>query len=201
MNNKHTCLAADDFTEAAWGRLEVGFQNWKAASFMAEIPALQVIPPSCWGNQFAKWKPGSLFPPLTNNWTSFPFSCLVMGAEEGGEGLKLQWINKLVCYWREWRGEVYSTWKCRTCRNCVANSRMSGQLRITCEAFCCHGFAGTVKGGLRRCYSIFHLETKCWRQYLPQPLSFIRSCTAALDGFESFSLSFACQATHKASEI
>ena len=135
MNNKHTCLAADDFTEAAWGRLEVGFQNWKAASFMAEIPALQVIPPSCWGNQFAKWKPGSLFPPLTNNWTSFPFSCLVMGAEEGGEGLKLQWINKLVCYWREWRGEVYSTWKCRTCRNCVANSRMSGQLRITCEPF------------------------------------------------------------------
>ena len=133
MNNKHTCLAADDFTEAAWGRLEVGFQNWKAASFMAEIPALQVIPPSCWGNQFAKWKPGSLFPPLTNNWTSFPFSCLVMGAEEGGEGLKLQWISKLVCYWREWRGEVYSTWKCRTCRNCVANSRMSGQLRITCE--------------------------------------------------------------------
>ena len=93
MNNKHTCLAADDFTEAAWGRLEVGFQNWKAASFMAEIPALQVIPPSCWGNQFAKWKPGSLYPPLTNNWTSFPFSCLVMGAEEGGEGLKLQWIS------------------------------------------------------------------------------------------------------------
>ena len=163
MNNKHTCLAADDFTEAAWGRLEVGFQNWKAASFMAEIPALQMIPPSCWGNQFSKWKPGSLLPPLTNNWTSFPFSCLVMGAEEGGEGLKLQWISKLVCYWREWRGEVYSTWKCRTCRNCVANSRMSGQLRITCEPFCCHGFAGTVKGGLRRCYSIFHSETKCWR--------------------------------------
>ena len=46
----------------------------------------------------------------------------------------------LVCYWREWRGEVYSTWKCRTCRNCVANSRKSGQLRITCEAFCCHGW-------------------------------------------------------------
>ena len=113
-----------------------------------------------------------------------------MGAEEGGEGLKLQWISKLVCYWREWRGEVYSTWKCRTCRNCVANSMMSGQLRITCEAFCCHGFAGTVKGGLRRCYSIFHSETKCWRQYLPQPLSFKRSCTAAVDGFESFSLSF-----------